>query len=101
METIRYKEWNCILKFAKYHNNTVAINLIDAHDWGPVARATVNLPQIPTGYVALDTNNCGYDIVRSLANAGIIDKNPFGTLASGFCKYPLHKLTEKALCQLK
>jgi hypothetical protein len=53
---VKFKEWNCLVKFAKYGNNRTAIELMNAdpikEEWGEmapnterIAVATVNIPE--------------------------------------------------------
>lgn len=53
--------------------------------------------------VAIDSNNLGTDekeIVLALIDADVLDNNVYGVLPSGFCQYPLLKLSENVIKQL-
>lgn len=43
MKTIKFKNWNCILRFAYYGNGRTAIRLLEATTKEPIAVATTNL----------------------------------------------------------
>jgi hypothetical protein len=56
-KTVKFKEWNCLLKFGQYENGRIAIELMNAdpikEDWGEmapnterIAVATVNVPDV-------------------------------------------------------
>ena len=53
MIKVRFKIWECYVKFGRYHNNRIAITLLEIDTHEPVATATVNLPaeDLPEGYV--------------------------------------------------
>ena len=42
--SMRFKEWDCDLMLCHYGNDRLALQLLDAKDHTPVARATVNVP---------------------------------------------------------
>lgn len=92
--TVRYKRWNCRVYLSYYTtNNRKALVANDADDGHPVASFTVNIVDHPLGEdeVIIDTNNCGFEAVTALTDAGIIGTST-GTARSGFCIYPVHKL---------
>ncbi len=43
---IRFKDWDCQVKFQRYINNRLAIQLVTEQE-EPVAMATLNLPDVP------------------------------------------------------
>lgn len=47
MDTIKFKEWNCIIEYKKYKNNRTAIALVDEISFEPIAVATINVPNVP------------------------------------------------------
>ena len=44
---VQFKEWKCVLEVGQYGNGRVALSLVDAYDYSPIAKATVNLPDYP------------------------------------------------------
>ena len=47
MTPIRFRDWNCLVVKRQYDNGRVALQLVDAEDGSPIAKATVNLPDVP------------------------------------------------------
>ncbi|MEN8168093.1 MAG: hypothetical protein ABFR65_11535 [Pseudomonadota bacterium] len=46
MKKVRYKVWDCQVKFQRYSNDRLAIQLV-TEKGEPVAMATINLPFVP------------------------------------------------------
>ena len=67
MKQVTFMGWKCNVMFSQYANNgRTAIQLFDAEDDGPVAKATVNIPEVP-----LEPNEV---LIKDYAeNAGILD----------------------------
>ena len=74
---VKFKEWDCIVQFSKYtQNNRIAISLIDAEDGEPIAKATLNLNEIPLEKNEIIIKNYSENegIYDCLVEAGIISK---------------------------
>jgi hypothetical protein len=46
MKTVKFKSWDCIVQKGHYSNGRVALQLINAVDNSPIAKATINIPEI-------------------------------------------------------
>lgn len=68
-----------------------AIQLMNNQE-GPIACATVNVTPLPKNMIAIDTNNCGEQIVNWLLENKIIIGKQLQTVQSGYCTYPVYKL---------
>ena len=49
MRLIHFKGYDCLVQKRQYDNGRPALQLIDAEDGSPIAKATVNLPDVPLG----------------------------------------------------
>ena len=92
MKTVKYKEWDCTVSVARYVSGNPAIRLMDAEDGQPVMTATVNLPGLAMDEIALDTNNGGQEIIKTIKDAELIKEDPIRSIKSGYCDYPVFKL---------
>lgn len=43
---VRFKQWDCIARLQRYGNGRPAILLVDAEDFSPIAKATVNVQSV-------------------------------------------------------
>jgi hypothetical protein len=91
---IKFKQWDCILEKVHYQMGGTALKLTDINDGSPVAVITKWLEGIPKNHVAIDVNNCGSEIITTLAEAGVIKPKATGFILSGYCEYPCYELTE-------
>ena len=93
---VRFKDWNCKLVFRYYGNNRTAIQLLDASDGGPVATATVNIPECPLeeDQVIIKTYSENEGMLRALMDAGVVS-SPVSYVQSGFVTCPICKLLIK------
>ena len=94
MTRVRFRDWDCIVQKRQYENDRPALQLVDAEDGSPIAKATVNLPDTPAGpnqvFVKDWSENAG--ILRALTEAGVV--KPTGeTVRSGF--------VDVAVCELQ
>lgn len=76
MIKVKFKNWDCVIKVARYSNNRIALKLIDAEDFQVVAVATINLPNMPLKddevYIKNYSENEG--MVKALRKARVISK---------------------------
>lgn len=94
---VRFKDWNCVLKFNRYVNGeTVSISLVDAVDGELVAHATVNIPGLDFDEVAIKDYSENIGMVEALLHAGIIEK-PHRAVRSGFVSIPVTRLSQGAM----
>lgn len=79
------------------YDKSIAI-VLDEEGEGPYGVATVCLhgSNLEKNQVIMDINNMSYAI-EPLKRIGIIGKQPIRYIQSGFVRYPVYELTEKAL----
>lgn len=92
MVKIQFKGWKCYLDIAQYNNGRIAIQLFDCSDNCPVAKATVNLPdvKIPENSVIIKNYSENEGIAEVLMEAKIIGEN-LGDIRSGHILCGVHK----------
>lgn len=95
--TILYKGWKCLLEKREFLNGGFRLNLVEARTGDPIDVLNVWLPGLQPDEVALDTNNCGDDLPQLLERAGVIYPECTQRIRSGFCLYPVYKLTYDAV----
>lgn len=102
-KSIKFKDWDCSIHFNRYVNNNIAITLNDVEDGSSVVTITRWFKDLEQDEVALDINNCGYSIASLLIGANIIEDEIIQIIPSGYCDYPVYKLTKEILqlCQSK
>lgn len=99
---VQFKEWNCDVRFLRYNNNRIAIQLTQYDEKGgydePIATATINLPDvhIPDGQVIVKSYSENEGMEQALLDAGIISKE-VGKAATGYVTAPIYTLTSEAL----
>ena len=97
---VRFKDWNCVLRFNRYVNgDTVSISLVDTVDGEPVAHATVNIPGLDFDEVTIKDYSENIGMVETLLSAGIIEK-PHRAVSSGFVIIPVARLSAVAIASL-
>ncbi len=74
MRTVRFQDWDCVVKMDKYTNGRPAISLIDANDGGSVSRATVNLPNevVAANHVFIKDYSENAGMMQALTDAGVV-----------------------------
>lgn len=74
--TVEYAGCKCVVVKGRYSNGRVALTLVDEEDGGPVAVATINVPEIPLrdneAFIKNYSENAG--ILNVLKRAGVIRK---------------------------
>lgn len=90
---MRFKQWDCELKFGQYGNGRTAIQLIDKKDRDLVAVATVNMENDPleADEVFIKDYSENEGMLQALINAGIV-KDTGERVASGWVMIPKAKL---------
>ena len=93
------------MQFAHYvEGGAPAIELIcaDEDDFGEHwLTATVNVPGIPQGCVAVKNYSEGEGLPELLRSAGVIEGEPLKHIASGYVSIPVFRLTTGALQALE
>ena len=92
---VQFKQWNCKVNFAEYENGRTAILLTDNTTGEPIAKATVNIPEVEINQNAVIIKDCDENngMFRALHKAGIITL-PYDSVESGFNQYPVCQLLE-------
>ena len=88
---VKFRSWECELKFGYYENGRIAIQLIDAFDKSRVAVATVNVPEIELeeGEIIIKNYTENEGMLEALCDAGIIEpvrEEPTGLTSVNICK---------------
>ena len=90
---VKFKEWTCNLEFAKYsHDNSTAIQLVDAEDGSPIATATVCIPgtELAEDEVLIKDWSENQGMLDCLITAGVVkptgEEVPTGYVAAHLCK---------------
>jgi hypothetical protein len=97
---VQFKKWSCVLKVGRYSNKRIALELVSTEDGSPVAKATVNIPEVklkPYMTIIKDySENEG--MFLALKKAGVI-RSKIGEVRSGFVVLPVVRLNMKILKQ--
>src|SRR5690554_2776075 len=97
---LRYRSWDVFIQTGEYANGRIAIQLIDANDYCPVATATVNIPEhhlnddeiIVKGY----SENKGME--SWLQSVGLVTEI-LGTVPTGFVEATVCRVDFEKLCE--
>jgi len=86
---VRFLGEDCTVSFVRYHNDRVAIELT-CEDGSSMARATVNLPEVPLAEdeVAVKDYSENAGMLSALMSAGIVSA-PVRWVESGWVKVPV------------
>jgi hypothetical protein len=91
MTEVKFKDWTCSVVKRQYDNGRVALQLVDEE--GPVATATVNLPDAELGKNEVLVKNWSENqgMLDALVAARVV--KPTGkTIRSGFVEVPVCEL---------
>lgn len=93
---VKFKKWDCEVKLGRYGNGRLVLALKD--DEGPVAVATVNVPEEPLGpgEVCVKDYSENEGMFSALVEAGILEPEAVRVVPQGFVKVPVGKLTKAA-----
>jgi hypothetical protein len=82
---VRFAEWECWVLLERYENGRAALRLVDVADHSPVARATVNRPDVLLGEdeVLIKDYSENAGILDALERAGVLQRTG-QTIASGY-----------------
>src|SRR5690625_4521603 len=97
---IQHKNYNCRVKFGRYLNGNVAIQLIGVegtdYEHELVAMATVNgTEKLPDNIVGVKTWSENEGMVETLVNGNVIDPEFLGLEPTGFVAIEYYKLTDE------
>jgi len=93
MTRVRFRDFDCIVQRRQYGNGRPALELVDAEDGSPIAKATVNLPDTPLGKNQVFIKNYAENegMLEALVAAGVV--KPTGeSVRSGFVEVPVCEL---------
>lgn len=91
---VKFKEWDCLVRKQQYAaTGGVALELIDAEDFEPIAMATVCVPDVPIheDQVFIKDYSENEGILQALIDAGVVSQ-PLEWIEQGFVRLPLCKL---------
>jgi hypothetical protein len=94
--TVQFRNWACSVEVGFYcNNNRPSLQLVDAETGEPVARATVNIPDvpIPDGTVLVKDWSENEGIRHALVDAGVIEETIVAIIPTGYTAADLVKLT--------
>lgn len=95
---IKFKDWNCYIKYETYPNGRTAIVLyeIGSNDPSPVTIATVNIPdfKLDPDVVVINDYSENEGALKSLIDSGIVSE-PIDFITYGFVTLPVCKLLKK------
>jgi hypothetical protein len=96
MTEVKFKSWTCRVQRSKYGNGRTALQLVD--DEGPIATATVNLPDKPLGpnEVFIKDYSENTRMLAALEKAGIVERTG-EWVKSGFVDVPKARLTGRGI----
>lgn len=91
---IRFKEWDCLLGIDTYAiSERIALLLVDAEDYEPIATATVNIPEVnlAEGEIIIKNYSENEGMVDALVKANVIHPTnrlvPCGYTVADVCKF--------------
>lgn len=93
MNTVKFSLWDTLPRYGKYHGTErLAIQLIDAGDFSPVATATVNLPEVELAddEVIIKDYSENEGMLEALMEAGLVSA-PVRHAEAGFVTVPVCK----------
>jgi len=90
---VKFKMWDCDVRFHTYSNGRPAIVLIDAEDGSPIATASVNVPEekLAIDEIAIKDYSENEGMLEVMVYAGIVSE-PVRKIKSGFVTIPICKL---------
>lgn len=93
---IKFKQWDCTLKIARYENDRIALILNGIFDGSRIAVATVNMPDVSAleDEIFIKDYSENEGMLKALMDAGVVS-NPIDYISSGFVQIPRVKLLIK------
>jgi len=73
---VRFKKYNCVVKFRKYPNKRIAIQLEDARTGESIIMASTNIPEVSLeeGEVIIKDFSENEGVLQALLDAGVIER---------------------------
>ena len=96
--TVIFSGYTCSVQFSHYHDNNLAIILVDIVDGGPVATATVNIEgvKLASNEVCIKDYSENTGMLMALQAAGIVGRM-VKIVRSGFVDVPVVQLTDNVM----
>lgn len=97
---VRFKEWDCFAVPGLYGNGRLAVQLV--FDQGPLAVATINLPDEPLGtdFVFIKNYSENEGMVDALVLAKVIEPRARYTVRRNFVEIGAYQLTDEFVAAL-
>ena len=96
MQKVKFKTWDCVVAYAKYGNDRVAIQLLQADNNEPIAVASVNLPdhRMEADEIAIKDYSENEGMLEALMKAKVVSA-PLRYIESGFVTIPVCQLFQE------
>jgi hypothetical protein len=90
---VKFKKWTCNVQVERYPNDRVALRLTDVEDGGPVATASVNIPEasIESDEVIIKSWSENEGMADALIEGNIISP-AIGSMRTAYVVGTVHKL---------
>lgn len=97
--TVKFKQWHCAVIRAEYGNGVPALLLVDAISGEPIAKATVNIPDMKPekDHVFIKDWSENQGMMKALINYKVIHDKPVKAFPFNRVQVYECKLTSKAL----
>jgi hypothetical protein len=95
---VKFKNWVCKMQIGCYSNKRVAIALIDAENYEPIATATVNLPEVKlkSDETIVKDYSENEGMLKALTDVGIVTK-VVRRVRTGYVECPVCKVNMELL----
>jgi hypothetical protein len=88
---IRFLQYACVLEISKYRTGELRLELVDEDDFSPVATASVLVPGLLEGEVAIKDYSENEGMLQTLLDARVI-ASPHRYVTSGYVIIPVTTL---------
>ena len=96
--TVIFSGYTCDVQFSRYHDNNLAIILVDIVDGGPVATATVNIEgvELPANEVMIKDYSENKGMLRALQDSNVVGRI-VDVIQSGYVDIPVVTLSDNLM----
>ena len=96
--TVIFSGYTCSVQFSRYHDNNLAISLVDIVDGCPVATATVNIEgvKLASNEVCIKDYSENAGMLEALERAGVVD-HVVDVVQSDHVDVPVVQLTDNVM----
>lgn len=90
MKTVKFKNWTCSVEKRQYSNGSTALVLNDVEDGQLVAKASINIPDLPLleGQIVIKNYAENAGMLNALVEAKVVTA-PIGTVQTGYEQSPI------------